>query len=484
VVALLTALRLFDTVDSDVAWQLWIAGRVHAGARLYTDIIEVNPPLWFWMALPLDRLAALLHVRVEAVLIVTVSALAALALAATDALLRHIPTPRRTALLAYAALVFVAMPWMHCGQREQLMLIGTVPYAALVAARRDHKVVPPALAAVIGTGAGIGFALKHYFLIVPALLELWLLIGQRRTWRLGRPEIFGTISVGVLYAGAILLWAPDFLTRIVPLVRLTYGDLAPPGLRYLFGPHAILGLLILALVAGHMHRSHEEPAPFTNVLAVAALGFTIVYFIQFKGWIYHAIPLVGCASLALAALLAEAAPPGRWLGIIAPALLSFPFFLAADDEMHPALPNPDLINAVEGVQRGETVGFLTVETAIPWSITLQRGFRYPSRYMGYWMLTAVVPNERRGRPDARLSALGAQIVSDTIADFTCEPPRRIVVARPPAGRPGFDILPFFLRDPRFGALLSHYRVRSRTSFETYELVSPFSAARLDCRKGV
>src|SRR3569833_1085483 len=95
VIALLTALRLFDTVDSDVAWQLWIAGRVHAGARLYTDIIEVNPPLWFWMALPLDRLAALLHVRVDEVLIVTVSGLAALALAATDALLRHVPTPRR-----------------------------------------------------------------------------------------------------------------------------------------------------------------------------------------------------------------------------------------------------------------------------------------------------------------------------------------------------------------------------------------------------
>ena len=41
---------------SDVAWQLWIARRMHAGANLYRDIIETNPPLWFWMALPVDRL--------------------------------------------------------------------------------------------------------------------------------------------------------------------------------------------------------------------------------------------------------------------------------------------------------------------------------------------------------------------------------------------------------------------------------------------
>ena len=35
VTALITAARLTGTVDSDVAWQLWTASRIHAGARLY-----------------------------------------------------------------------------------------------------------------------------------------------------------------------------------------------------------------------------------------------------------------------------------------------------------------------------------------------------------------------------------------------------------------------------------------------------------------
>src|SRR5438067_45505 len=134
---LITALRFASTVDSDVAWQLWIAHRMHAGARLYRDIIEVNPPLWFWMALPVDRVATLLHVRAESVLITAIGGIVMLSLAATDSLLGHIAPLRRAMLLAYAALTLAAMPWMHLGQREQIALIGTLPYAALIAARRE-----------------------------------------------------------------------------------------------------------------------------------------------------------------------------------------------------------------------------------------------------------------------------------------------------------------------------------------------------------
>src|SRR5258708_34408671 len=79
-----TALRLTGGVDSDVASQLQIAQRIHEGARLYRDIVEVNPPLWFWMALPIDRVAVLLHVEATSVLIAAFGLLVALSLAAPD----------------------------------------------------------------------------------------------------------------------------------------------------------------------------------------------------------------------------------------------------------------------------------------------------------------------------------------------------------------------------------------------------------------
>jgi len=479
--ALLTALRLSGTVDSDVAWQLWIAGRLHAGAHFYRDIIEVNPPLWFWMALPLDSAATLFHVPIECVLTIAIGGAAMLALTATDRILPDLTSGRRTFLLVYAALILLGLPWVHLGQREQLVLIGALPYAALVAARRDQRPISPLLAFLVGAGAAIGFALKHYFLIAPAMLELWLLAQQRRGWRWRRPELLALVAVGSLYAAAILLWASDFLTRIVPLVGLSYGMLGAGSLRQLLGPFAALGLMSLAAAALGVRALSSKAPSFASALVVSAAAFAVAYFIQSKGWIYHAIPMLGLSSLALARLLVEANPP-RLFRILAPALMLMPLILTAEELT--IAPDADLEDSVSGLKPGDTAGFLTAETAIPWSVTLQHRLRYPSRYMGFWMMRAVVRNELLGNPEPRLAALGRQVVSDTVDDFTCTPPKRIIVSRPLPGDPGFDILPFFLRDPRFATLMSHYKVRGRTSVETYELASPLPPPTFSCRPGV
>jgi hypothetical protein len=476
VTALATTLRLVDTVDSDVAWQLWIAGRIHAGAHLYRDIIEVNPPLWFWLALPVERLAAVLQLPIVTALIFTVGMAVALALWATDRLLADAEPRRLIFTLSYSALALMAMPWMHVGQREQIVLIGTLPYAALIAARSQKRTVPPFLAIFVGVSAALGFALKHYFLIVPALLELWLFTSDRKSWRPLRPETLSLVTVGVTYAAAIIAFAPEWLTNVVPLLRLAYGATGAPTFWGLFGPFTVTGLVILGLCASQYRRL----SPFEATLSVAALGFAAAYFIQSKGWPYHTIPMVGCGSIALVSLLTQPRGLPGSLRLLAPALLAFPFLLAADDEIHPALPSPGLLDAISGLNTGDTVGFLTTEAALPWSVTLQHGYRYPSRYMGYWMMSAIIRNERLGSPDPRLTALGRQIITQTVEDFRCMPPQRIVVWRPRRGEHAFDILPFFLRDPQFAKLLSHYRVRDRTSLETYEQVSALQLPKSGC----
>ena len=483
VTAFLTIVRLSGTVDSDVAWQLWIADRIHAGAHLYRDIIEVNPPLWFWMALPIDSLAKFLHVRIEAILTLAIGSFAGVSVAATDRLLTDLAPRRRTMFLTFAVVALLGIPWVHLGQREQIVLIATLPYAALIASRRRGKPISTGLAVLIGTNAALGFALKHYFLIVPGLLELWLIAGLGRAWCWRRPEIAAIVAVGALYVTAIFLWAPEFFTQIVPLVRLSYGLLGAPSFLHLFGPFAVVGLALLCVIAANV-KQLRQGAPIASALFVASLGFAAAYFIQAKGWIYHSIPLLGCASLAIAALLAESNAQLRFLRLTAPAFLALPVLLTAEEHLNPSLPGPDLNAAIAGVRPGESVGFLSVETAVPWSVTLQHGLRYPSRYMGYWMLNAVVRNEVAGDPNPRLTALGRQVVSDTVEDFACAPPRRIIVARPRRGDAGFDILPFFLRNPDFANLLSHYRVRSRTSLETYELVTPLKQPSAVCRNGI
>ena len=482
VTAIVTALRSFDTVDVDVAWQLWIAGRLNAGAHLYRDIMEVNPPLWFWMAQPIDALARGLGMSPEAVLVIAMGGLVGLSLTAANGLITDLEPRRRALLLSYAALALMVMPWVHVGQREQIVLIVTLPYAALVAARAERKRVSTELALLVGAAAGLGFALKHYFLIVPVLLELWLVVRLHRDWRALRPETIAVAAIGMLYAFAILVFAPGYLTNMLPLIRLAYGIVGAPSLGQVFGLFALLGLGIFAFVAAHWRLLAK--APFASALLVAAAGFAAAYFIQSKGWLYHAIPLVGCASLALAALLAEVAEPFGALRLLAPALLALPLLFAAQEQLHPAQPTPELSASISGLQAGDSVAFLAVDNAIPWSVTLQHRFRYPSRYMAFWMFNAIVRNEQLGAPDGRLAQLGRTIVSETVEDFRCAPPKAIIVARPGPAERGFDILGFFLREPAFDELLSHYKARPWAGYQRYDQISPLPRPNPGCRSGI
>ena len=68
----------------DVAWQLWIAHQIRMGARLYVDIVETNPPLWFWEAVPLDWVASYLHIPSHALLVAAVGIASSLSVLAED----------------------------------------------------------------------------------------------------------------------------------------------------------------------------------------------------------------------------------------------------------------------------------------------------------------------------------------------------------------------------------------------------------------
>lgn len=114
-------------LSPDISGQLWIADRLRHGARLYIDISEINPPLWFWLAIPVDGLAAALGVRAEAVLIVAIGFAALLSLLATNQLLKTYPPELRSALLIFAACILLIMPLRDLGQREQIALMGRFP---------------------------------------------------------------------------------------------------------------------------------------------------------------------------------------------------------------------------------------------------------------------------------------------------------------------------------------------------------------------
>jgi hypothetical protein len=473
-IAIAAGLHLRGTVDSDVAWQLWIGRQLNHGARLYRDIIDTNPPLWFWMAKPVDWLSALAHVRSDHLLIVIMACAAALAIVTTDRLITWRTRPARAAFLAYASLVLVAMPWMEVGQREHIALIGALPYAALIACRRLDRPVGRGFALAIGAGAALGFALKHYFLLVPLLLEFWLVVARKKKWRPVRPETAGMAIVGIGYGLAILIAARAYLTDVVPVLLLAYGATGAKRLADLFQPSVLTALASIVLLLSKPKFLRSDPSALSPALTIAAIGFTAVYFVQAKGWSYHAVPMLGCAALALGASITTGMKPPRALVLVAPALLCLPFTIEAQLALRQSQLDRDAASAVDGMRVGDRVAFIAADPSFGWHEILQRGLRFSLRYNGFWMMQAVVRNELLGNPNPRLTELGRRVVGQTVADLECAPPQRIIVKRPvpAAARAGkFDILAFFMRDARFSSVLSHYRPVERTNVEVLEIQS-------------
>lgn len=479
--ALTVALLLFAPIgfSTDVAWQFWAAHRLHDGATLYRDIMETNPPLWFWMAIPIDAAADAIGIAPERMLTIALGAASALSLAVTDTLTDHIRPSRRIALLGVAALLMLVMPLGDTGQREQYVLIAALPYVALAAARRRGRAVDIRLAVLIGIGGGLGFALKHYFLAVPALIELWLLCRSERRLR---PELIGLVVVGALYAIAVLIAAPDFLTHVVPEVRLAYGAATPRTLIEMIQLPQYLWGLALLLIVPSLPSIGRGRAPLATALLIAATGFGAAWLIQHKGWPYHAIATTGCIALALVALLVEAweSLPSP-VTLLAPAIALMPIALP----FVPAPPSPtssDVKPMLADLARGDALAVVSTENAFAWPAVWDRGFRYPSRYSTYWMLWAM---DGAGNGDTALDRFGRRVVAETVQDYLCLPPRRILFVRPvPGGLPSGDPFTFFRRDPAFAALLGHYRkVRQAGMFEAWDIASAPGPRPAQCRKG-
>ncbi|WP_206245255.1 hypothetical protein [Novosphingobium terrae] len=215
-IAIVTALTLRGMpLSHDVVWQFWIARQLLGGSQLYLDIWEVNPPLWFWTAMPIRLLAQALHVPPLQLLVMGVVALGALSAWLVGHLAGYATPSRLFVAMLMTFWLVVIGPLSDFAQREHLALICAVPYAALLARRTWASAGEPSkgCAVLVALMAAYGFALKHYFVAIPVLLELWLIVRMRREWRLLRPETTTLTLVALVYAIGAVMVTPAFFQQ-------------------------------------------------------------------------------------------------------------------------------------------------------------------------------------------------------------------------------------------------------------------------------
>ena len=455
--ALLTALAWDLPLNNDIGWQYWVARQLLGGARFYRDIVESNPPLWFWEAMPLTLAANALGVAPTHLAIAATMArmVAAAGLVGTMA-------DRRAGLHRLGTVIVLVIPGAFSfGERDLLMAVGALPYAMLVARRSEDRAIAMSTAAAVACLAGWGFAMKPHFLLVPLLLEGWLALRMRGAWRIVRTETVALAALAVGYGMMVAIATPAYLTDQLPMVLSAYGDFKPP-FATLWTGQVYLPAWLLGVGAWATARRGD---PRVAASAATALACALIYALQGKGFPYHATPVtIAVAWTAWLLLEGQRRLVPRmlaWLTLataLGTALLVGPF--------RPARLGT-ITAAVEQLPPGATFALVSAHSWDAFPLVEQRRLVWPMRGLLLWTLPMVA---RTGPA----TPLARRIRTEIGADLWCHPPDAILFddprrspAMPRAGRGAdFDYRRFVLGDPAARALLSVYRPIARTGGAT------------------
>ncbi|HEY9507426.1 MAG TPA: hypothetical protein VIQ27_15760 [Gemmatimonadales bacterium] len=485
VAALGCAAELATFPRSDMAFLVYAAERVVDGARLYVDVVEINPPLIVAWNIPAVVLGRTLGVS-DVLLLRLWDALALLGALAFSAwalglALGSDQTGRRLLVVLLAFALFLG-PGNDYGQREHLLIAFALPYVFLAAGRIDGRKADPGPAFAAGVLAGTGLALKPHFFFLWAATEGFAVWRTRRTRP--SPEAMGTIGFLTVYAGAAALFTPDFF-RMALLLGPAYTG---------FGHYSFVTVLVtargvtesaLALLACFALYRHSRHPTLWLVIAIALLASFMAGAAQLKGWSYHFLPARVFASLLLALAVVDVrrAPANmvqRLYASIAFAAVGAGLFWATSMgfvrilHRDPArqYEQAQLNQLVAAVRRHVPAGgslyvfSYTIGSSFP--LVNESGVRWASRFPHLWIIEAAYHDQLNRAPPLRWHTAAEmkpaeRYLNDAVAkDLARYRPDVVMVLRHARDLPEnslrrIDYLGYFRRDPRIAEQLGLYR---------------------------
>jgi hypothetical protein len=474
-------------LNHDVAWILHGARWMLEGGRFGHEIIDVNPPLIWFVSLPAAWLVNTGFCTEPMALRLYVWALCIASLLLCRRLLRPMAAQGEAAeaasLLMGAAFAMAMLPGAVFGQREHLAFILGMPYCLLAAVRLGGSAMSSrALPVFCGLLAGVAFGFKPWFLAVPLLLELALLARTRRLGGVCRPETMALAATLLAYLLAVVVYSPEYLTAVVPLGVATYWayDGSLPGWIHWRTPALAAFVAFAFLAVARRFPAHAV------ALAASFAGFSFSHWAQHKGFAYHAYPALACAVTLLAyatvlaarALFAVRWAIGAWVkaamatcAVIVACNFARLWFLPVLDwsrvyDMHEGMVGNYRSQLIARINASVPAGghvyafsthpfpaFPTMSyTAAEWGSPMVGQFVVPA-----WLMRDQVHDPRA---KAALEHAVQMQREQVFRDFEREAPAMVLVAtgRSRLGMHGqdFDDLAFYTADPRFAAIWHRY----------------------------
>ena len=458
-------------ITHDVVWQFWIARQLNNGVELYAQINEINPPLWFWMAMPIDRLGSWLGADPIVLVQLAMIALSSVCYLLSDRLLPELEKHQKLFFLFNAFALGLVIALGNFAQREQIAMIVALPYTLMIVRRAQGERVPSGLALGVGLLAAVGIALKHYFIAVPLLLELWVVVATRRNYRPFRPETLAFAAAASCYALAVWQFAPAYITHQLPMVLAAYEGYSLPIIALISDRPQVLWLMCILVFVLRGWLRRECFTPLTIGLWITTAGFLFSYVAQEKGWTYHSMPVTFFLLLTLiaTALRSYREQPDRSRFVVPLLVLAigyfFPIYIGPYHSRFATATN----DAMVGTPRGSTVFILSSAAQRSWPMVVENGYVWPARFMSLWMIPAIAS----GAGDkAELQRVSDEIRQATVEDLQCNPPATLLVERLPLngilGELKFDYVAYFTENPDAKRLMDKYvLVRTTRQFLVY-----------------
>jgi hypothetical protein len=304
-------LHAFTPLNHDTAYFVSLAGRLLDGGSFGRDIMDMNPPHVWWISAIPGWLARQTGLRPDIASTAFTVATAALSLFAIARLITADGSVRmsRNLFLIFVSLLVLLFPGYDFGQREHWMVLFTLPYIVACGCRLNKLELSPLFGTVIGVAACLGFCIKPYFLLVPAALEIWILVRLRRPSLAIRSETIAMVVAGFVYAALTVTYVRSYLETEVPTALLGYWSYRSPLKDVLLSALILLSPAAMLVAIGYLTRRQNTQTPaLAQVLAVAGLASLVAAIIQAKPWSYHFLPAVIFFSLSATVLLTAEKP--------------------------------------------------------------------------------------------------------------------------------------------------------------------------------
>lgn len=302
-------------LHTDMLYLLHAANLLLGGGTYAKDFFETNPPLIIFWYIPAILLAKLTGVNLIIVFRCYILFLSFFSLSLCYVLLQKIMEVawQRNFFLILLVISFLFFPVIELGQREHILILCTFPYLFAINVRLENKPISVLLASAIGIYAGLGIALKPFFLSIPLCLELFYVIKKRRIAVLLRTETFFITFIILIYFLSAIYFFPDYFQMVWPIISQFYffgtQSLWLVCLRDFYFDFSLFGVFfyLIERLLCHLDRKTKLYIQFSRnnentkiILFIALIAFLISFFIPRSIFYYHIMPAFITAFILIA----------------------------------------------------------------------------------------------------------------------------------------------------------------------------------------